>query len=300
MTRVLVLGRRGQLARALADVRWPDGWTPTFAGRDTLDLLRPETIAPFLDAEAPDVVINTAAYTAVDAAEADPQGAFALNSEAPTALAEACRVGGRLLLHLSTDYVFAGDGGAPYGEEAATGPLNVYGRSKAAGEERVMASDPDAVVARTSWLLSPGSGFVRAILSRLALGETVRVIEDQRGNPTHADDLAQALVALTAARLSGIGSGGLLHMAGPQDASWFDLASAMGEATGRKSHVQPVKSAEYATQAVRPFDSRISVIRLKSVYGIALTPWTAWITETAQLGHIRAQKGVETRQQSGV
>jgi dTDP-4-dehydrorhamnose reductase len=300
VTRVLVLGRFGQLARALAATPWPDGWTPAFAGRETLDLTRPEGIAPLLADQAPDLVINTAAFTAVDAAETDVPAAYALNADAPQALAEACLDQGRALIHLSTDYVFSGDGGAPHAEDAPTAPLNVYGRSKADGEQRVMAANPDALVVRTAWLLSPRSGFVRAILSRATAGAPLRVVSDQRGNPTRASDLAAALADIAGKKLSGVGSGGLLHAAGQDPATWFDLGEALALAAGRPAgSVQAIDSETHNSVAVRPRDSRLDVTRLKSVYGITLPGWTAWITETAQLGLIGAANGVETRQQSG-
>lgn len=300
MTRVLVLGRYGQLARALAATPLPDNWTAGFAGRETLDLTRPETIAPFLVEQAPDVIINTAAFTAVDAAETDEPSAFALNAEAPAAIAEACRAQSRLLIHLSTDYVFSGDGGAPYAETAAVAPLNAYGRSKAEGERRVLAADPDALIMRTAWVLSPQSGFVRAILSRAMAGAPLRVVSDQCGNPTRAADLAAAVVEIAASRLSGVGSGGLLHTAGHASATWFDLAQALAAVAGRPvGSVQAIDSETHSSVAVRPRDSRLDVTRLQSVWGIVLPAWTAWITETAQLGLIGAANGVETRQQSG-
>lgn len=281
MTRVLVLGRNGQLARALAATAWPDGWATAFAGRETLDLTRPEAIAPYLAAQAPDVVINTAAYTAVDAAETEEAAAFALNADAPSVLAEACRAGGRLLIHLSTDYVFSGDGGAPYAEDAPVAPLNVYGRSKAEGERRVLAADPDALIIRTAWLLSRDSGFINAIRSRLLAGETVRVVDDQLGSPTFVRDLAAALPALAAARRAGRGDAGLLHVAGPQQASWLDLAHALALSIDRIEGVKCVDSATYAAIAPRPADSRLDVTKLRSAYGISLRAWTAAITETA-------------------
>ena len=281
MTRVLVLGRHGQLARALSVTPWPVGWAAEFAGRDNLDLRRPETIKAFLSARAPDVVINTAAYTAVDAAETDEAAAFALNAAAPGALAEACRADGRLLIHISTDYVFAGDGGAPYGEEAAVAPINVYGRSKAGGERRVLAADPDALIARSSWLLSPDGGFVRAIRARLQAVETVRVVCDQRGSPTSTLELAAALLKLVEARRRGIGAGGLLHVAGAEDATWFEIAHHLAAAADRPNAVIPVESADYPTVAARPADSRLAVTKLRSVYGIELGSWTAATMETA-------------------
>jgi dTDP-4-dehydrorhamnose reductase len=300
VTRVLVLGRHGQLARALAATPWPDGWTPAFAGREALDLVRPETIAPFLVEQAPDLVINTAAHTAVDAAETDQAAAFALNAEAPAALADACRVQGRLFLHLSTDYVFSGDGGAPYAEDAPVAPLNVYGRSKAEGERRVLTAHPDALIVRTAWLLSPHSGFVRAILSRALAGEASRVVRDQRGNPTRAADLAAALVEIARQGRAGAAPGGILHAAGHASATWFELAEALAALAGRPGgSVQAIESDRHHSVAARPRDSRLDVTRLQSAHGVTLPGWTSWITETAQLGLIVAPKGVETRQQSG-
>ena len=299
MTRVLVLGRSGQLARALAATAWPEGWTPAFVGRETLDLTRLEAIAPWLSAHAPDVVINTAAYTAVDRAETAEAAAFALNADAPSVLAEACRAHGCLLIHLSTDYVFSGDGGAPYAEDAPVAPLNVYGRSKAEGERRVLAGAPDALVVRTAWLLSPDAGFIRAILSRLQSGQTVRVVADQRGSPTLAADLASVLLQIAVARMSGTGAGGLLHATGIRHANWLEIAQALAQHAGRPGAIEAIDSLAYGHPAPRPADSRLDVTKLRSVYGIQLPPWTAWIAETARLGLIPASKGVETRQQSG-
>lgn len=301
MTRVLVLGRSGQLARALAEVPAPEGWAVTFAGRDRLNLTRVETIAPFIAEAAPDVVINTAAYTAVDRAESEAEAAFLLNAEAPRALAEAAAGSGAVLLHLSTDYVFGGEPGAPFEEDAPTAPLQVYGASKAEGERRVLAACSDAVVVRTSWLLSGQSGFVRAILSRAARGETLRVVDDQCGNPTQAADLAAALMRIAATRLAGGGGGGLLHAAGPLPATWHELAVRLVRAAPETSNsaINAVSSEAFAAAARRPADSRLDVTKLKSAYGIGLRPWTDWITETARQSLSSAAIGVETGQQSG-
>ena len=302
MTRVLVLGSAGQLARALARATPPEGWALEFAGRERCDLTRPDAARDLIMTAKPDVVINTAAYTAVDRAESEPELAHALNAEAPLVLAEATRRGGSLLIHVSTDYVFGGVAGAPFAEADPVAPLQTYGRSKAEGERRVVAADPGALVVRTAWLISEMSGFVRAISSRALRGETLKVVDDQRGNPTHADDLAAALLGVAQRRLAGLGEGGLLHVAGPLAATWHELATAIisrlepGEA--ELSRPSPIASSEYGAPAARPQDSRLDVTRLKSIWDMELRPWTAWAAETAQVGQSSALFGVEKGQQS--
>lgn len=299
MTRVLVLGRQGQLAQALAQVTWPTGWHLDLAGRDALDLNQIERIEPFISDRPADIIINTAAYTEVDRAESEVEPAFRLNAEAPEAVADACRASGRLLIHVSTDYVFGGAGEAPYREDDPVAPLNVYGRSKAEGERRVRAADPGATIARTSWLMSPTQGFAQAMLRRVQAGAALRVVADQCGTPTLANDLAQALVRLSADRYSGRGGPGPLHLAGPEAASWHDLAVAMTAAVAPDRVVTPICAREYGAGATRPADSRLDVSRLLSIHGIQLRPWSAWITDLAQSGLIWAANGVETGQQSG-
>ena len=303
MTRVLVLGRSGQLARTLARATPPNGWTLDFAGRERADLLRPDDLRDLIQAERPDVVINTAAYTAVDRAEAEPVVAYAINANAPQAIAEAAGRAGSVLIHVSTDYVFGGGSGGPFPEVAPVAPLQVYGASKAEGERRVLAADPQAVVVRTAWLLSEMSGFVRAVTSRALAGEPLRVVDDQCGSPTHAADLAAALLTIAERRLAGVGGAGLLHVAGPLEATWHELAGALvGALDAGKAKLSaplPISSSEYGAPAPRPRDSRLDVTRLKSSWGMELRPWTAWVAETAKVGQSSAPIGVEKGQQSG-
>lgn len=307
MTRVLVLGRAGQLAQALAAAAPPPGWSLEFAGRERLDLARPETVASLIRSAGPAVVINAAAYTAVDRAEAERDAAFAVNAEGAGAAAEAARAAGALLLHVSTDFVFDGRKGAPYLEDDATAPLQVYGASKAEGERRVLAAAPDAVVARTAWLFSArGRNFVTAVRGRLLTGEVLRVVDDQRGCPTCADDLAAALLAVAAARLGGRGPAGPLHLTNAGEASWRELALAVagalpggGPDDGR---ILAVSTAEYGAPAPRPADSRLDGARLASAFGLRLRPWREALAEVMEKlgrGLEAAPKSVETRQQSG-
>lgn len=299
MTRVLVLGRSGQLARALADAAWPAGWSVEFAGRGDLDLTRLDLVESHLADRAPDLIVNTAGYTAVDRAETEPEAAFRLNAEAPEVVAQAARRLGAALIHLSTDYVFGGAGAAPFAEEDQPSPVNAYGGSKAEGERRVRAADPDALVARTAWLLSPDAGFVRAILVRALAGEALRVVDDQRGSPTRAADLAEALARIAEARLAGRTPGGILHVAGSEPATWFDIASAMIASACPEARVEPIASADHGAAAPRPADSRLDVSRLAAIHGLSLPPWRSWVTEMAKLGLISARSGVESRQHSG-
>lgn len=299
MTRVLVLGRRGQLARALASTPWPVGWRVAFAGRDDVDLAGIEAIPEILNQARPDVVINTAAYTAVDAAEDHREAAFTLNAEVPAAVAQACCAAGRLLIHLSTDYVFGGTDEGPYDEAARPDPVNVYGRSKAEGEARTLAACPDATVVRTAWLMSADSGFLATMARRAATGEPLRVVDDQRGNPTLAADLAAALVRVAADRLAGRGAPGLLHMAGPSEATWFDVARAVVATLNPGADLQPISSFDYVSKAQRPRDSRLDVLRLQHIHGIALRPWPEWVAEAARGCHILAASRLEDRHQSG-
>ena len=293
MTRVLVVGRRGQLARALAATAWPAGWDVVFAGRETLDLGDLDALDRFLTEAAPEVVINTAAYTAVDRAEAEPELAFHLNAAAPERLARICRASGTSLIQVSTDYVFGATGTGPYSEDDAVGPVNVYGRSKAEGEGRVLAANPDALIVRTAWLLSPGSGFIAAIAGQALHRRPLRVVADQHGNPTRASDLAEALVSLTGTRMAGGRASGVLHVAGPEFASWHEIAVAIMASIDKGVAVSPVATSDYATPAQRPRDSRLNVARLSSIHGMALRPWSEWITETARLGLIAAANRVE-------
>ena len=299
MTRVLVLGKNGQLARALAAAAWPEDWRVRYVGREALDLAALDGIGPFLTGARPDVVINTAAYTAVDEAEREPEAARRLNAEAPARIAQATRRAGSLLVHLSTDYVFGAAGPGPFAEDAAVAPANVYGRSKAEGEAAVLATDPNAVVVRTAWLLSPQSGFVRAILRQGAAGRPFRVVEDQQGNPTRASDLAAAIIAVAQGRTLGRGAPGLLHAAGCETATWFQLARALVQGAGLQAAIEPIRLDAWPSAATRPPDSRLSVRKLATDYGLVMPGWSQWVAELAQSGPESVAQSVETRQQSG-
>ena len=198
--RLAVTGREGQVATALARAGALAGIEVVRLGRPELDLERPETIAPALQAVRPDVVVSAAAYTAVDQAESEPERARRINAQAPGVLAEAAARLGAPIVHLSTDYVFDGEKRAPYTEADATGPVTVYGATKLQGEQAVAAGHPRHVILRTAWVYAPwGKNFVRTMLRLAEAREEVGVVADQHGCPTYAPDIADAVLAIAAA-----------------------------------------------------------------------------------------------------
>lgn len=270
MRSVLIFGRDGQLARALAASARERGLAWEALGRAELDLadLRVEldlAIAAAVSARSPDVVINASGYTAVDRAEDEPDAAFRLNRDAVGAMARASAMARVPFVHLSTDYVFDGQGGAPYAESDPVRPLGVYGASKAAGEAAVAAAGGAAVVLRTSWVYSgEGSNFLLTMLRLAAERDEVSVVADQRGRPTWARDLAQAVLAAA----EGLGAGALvncpvLHVAGDGEATWAEFAQAIFDGSrargGAFARVRPIATLDYPTRAVRPADARLDL-----------------------------------------
>lgn len=279
--RVLVAGRRGQLATALIERLPRDGHEVVALGRPDLDLTERDSILRVIGDTNPDAVVNAAAYTAVDRAEEDRDLAFAVNTIGPAMLAAACAGRDLPFLHLSTDYVFSGEGGAPYDEEAEPAPLGTYGASKLAGERAAMAANPRTAVIRTAWLCGPdGSNFVKTMLRLGEEREAVSVVADQRGAPTFAADLADA-IALMLPRLVAAPAGdagfGIFHLTGAPHTTWHGFAEAIFEgaaARGRKvPRLSAITTAEYPTPARRPPDGRLNCGRILQVHGIRPADW---------------------------
>lgn len=276
MTRILATGATGQLGQALAAA------SPAVValGREALDFDRPESIAQALAAHKPDLVINAAAYTAVDAAETHEAAAMRVNRDGPAELARSCAAHGIPLIHVSTDYVFDGTKGAPYVETDTPAPLGVYGASKRAGEEAVLASGARAVVVRTSWVYAAtGRNFVRTLVAAAAKNPTLRVVGDQAGCPTAAPDLARALLAIADRLLAGWrdGYGGIVHAAGAGSTTWHGLAVALFEERARRGEpapeILPITTRDWPTPVRRPADSRLDQALLLARFGIAMPPW---------------------------
>jgi len=271
----LVIGKSGQLARALASKAGV-----TAVGRGELDLLRADEseIANLLDASRCEALINAAAYTAVDRAESDVENAFALNQRAPRLLAMACTRAKIPLVHVSTDYVFDGAKSAPYVESDPTGPLNVYGASKAAGENDVLAGGGRAAVIRTSWVYGAhASNFLTTMLQLAASRAEVDVVNDQHGAPTWAADLATACYTAAERMTQGDESAtGLLHFAGAGEATWATFAEEIFEQARLRglpaAKVRAISSLEYPTVAQRPQNSRLDTSRFETIFGPP-RPW---------------------------
>jgi dTDP-4-dehydrorhamnose reductase len=270
--RIAVIGKSGQLARSLAYVA--DGQNElVFFGKEELDLLDEKPLLDTLSAASCEVVINCAAYTAVDFAEDEPEAAYALNVTAVAHLSNVCKRLNAFFIHVSTDYVFDGKGVAPYKEEDATNPQSVYGSTKRKGEEVLLTSGVPCIIARTSWLYSPfGKNFYKTIRQRLAANQPLKVVNDQKGVPTSALDLARALLYL-AANHPQVARPEIIHISNTGATTWYDFAMAIAEGLGFESKITPVDSSAFVTKAKRPAYSVLSTEKLAGQFGCLMRPW---------------------------
>jgi dTDP-4-dehydrorhamnose reductase len=287
---ILVTGGSGQLATALEAAAPSHGLTISRVGRPALDFDRPASLAEVFAETAPWLVVNAAAYTAVDLAEDNADAAFRANRDGPAELARLCEAAEIPLIHVSTDYVFDGNKGAEYVEADATNPQGVYGASKLAGELAVIGACSRAIVLRTSWVYSPiGKNFVRTMLAAAQRGASLRVVADQHGCPTSSSDLACAILAI-AGRLAGDGwdhdLAGIYHAAGTGETTWHELATATFEAAARHGMappaVEPISTGQWPTKARRPPDSRLDCARLEAVFGLRLPHWRDGLARTIE------------------
>lgn len=270
MTGIIVFGKSGQVARELAR-RMPHA---RFLGREAADLDDPASAAAAIAQARPMLVINAAAWTDVDGAEANERAATRVNAEAPGEMARACARGGIPFLHISTDYVFDGSGSAPWGEDAPAAPLGAYGRSKRLGEVLVAEAAGAHAILRTSWVFSAhGRNFVSTMLRLGAARDTLRIVDDQIGGPTPAADIARALDTIATAFAAGMGHTGLYHFAGRPEVSWAGFAREIFAQAGMGVAVEPIPSRDYPTPAARPGNSRLDCARIARDYGIAAPDW---------------------------
>lgn len=281
--RVLVTGREGQVVRALLERgAGVPGLELIAVGRPELDLTVPGSGAAVVRRIAPDVVINAAAYTAVDQAEDEPELAMRVNGEAAGELAEAARDLGAPIIQLSTDYVFDGRKPEPYVEEDPVGPIGVYGRSKLLGEERVRASNPDHLILRTAWVYSPwGRNFVKTMLTLARTRREVGVVTDQKGSPTSASDIADAIFTVLRAWSAGDSrdAGRTLHVAGSGTATWFEFAVHIFSLAVRyglpSAMTRPILTSDYPTKAGRPACSMLDSSAFLRRFGYRSPEWRA-------------------------
>ena len=278
--KVLVFGQTGQVARELAR-RMPLGVSAEFLGRDRADLSDPAACAAAVATTDADVVINAAAWTAVDKAEAEEAAALVVNGAAPGAMARAAAARGLPFLHISTDYVFDGAGDQPFRVDHPTAPLGAYGRTKLAGEQAVQAAGGAHVILRTSWVVSAhGANFVKTMLRLGAERDSLNVVADQIGGPTPAADIADALYVMAAGLLAGK-PGGVQHFAGGPDGSWADFARAIMARAGLACAIHDIPSSAYPTPARRPLNSRLECSGL-AAFGLQRPDWRAGLDKILQ------------------
>lgn len=277
--RVLVAGAGGQVGRELMGLRAPADIEMTGLYREALDICHADAVHAAFDQTKPDIMVNLAAYTAVDKAEDEPLPAFAANRDGAGMLAQACRRRGIPLLHVSTDYVFDGAKQGAWREDDPIGPIGVYARSKAEGEQLVRDALDQHVIVRTSWVFgAQGHNFVRTMLGRLGKSDELRVVDDQRGCPTAAADLARALMAIARRMLADPdGVAGTYHFANQGPTTWFRFAQAIFARA--KAHgldvprVVPISTSGYPTKATRPANSELDCAKVVATFGVQRPPW---------------------------
>lgn len=281
--KMLVTGRDGQVGWELARALQPLGDVVAL-GREQVDLVFPDSLRERVLSERPAVIVNAAAYTAVDRAESEPDIATRINGEAPAALARVAREIDALLIHYSTDYVFDGANPDPYRESDAPNPINEYGRSKLAGERAIAAVDCRHVILRTQWVFGPrGGNFLRTILRLAGEREQLRVVADQFGAPTSARLIADVTAQLIGRFAGGQErTGGVFHLAAAGRASWYDYASFVIStarmlptlaAALKAQSIEPIATADYPLPARRPANAILDCTRLERTFGLAMPPW---------------------------
>ena len=285
--RVLVTGARGQVGAEL--VRALEGRAQVVAhDHASLDLSQPEAIRARIREARPEVIVNAGAYTAVDRAESEVDLARAVNGVAPGVIAEEAKRAGALLIHYSTDYVFDGTKTSPYVETDPTGPVSAYGRTKLEGEQAIAASGCAHTILRTSWIYAPrGKNFLLTMLALAAKQSQLRVVDDQRGAPTSAAQLARATMELIGMDPDRVAqASGIYHATAGGEVTWFGFAQAIFDSWARragpgfaKPHVTPIATREYPTPARRPAYSVLSNAKLERAFGIRLGDWRSGMEE---------------------
>jgi dTDP-4-dehydrorhamnose reductase len=281
--KVLVFGAGGQVGYEVSRAAWPPGFAVVPLDRAAADVADGIAVAAALARERPDLVVNLAAYTAVDRAESEPDLAWKTNCAGAATVAARCGDADIPLVHFSTDYIFDGAKPTPYMEDDPVAPLGVYGASKEAGERAVRAALARHVILRTAWVYGVhGANFVKTILRHAAREPALRVVADQTGAPTAAADLAAAVVVIARQIAQGAGQGGAaqwgtFHLTGAGAVSWHGFAEAIVDSAapflGRRPQIVPIASAEYRAAARRPANSLLDCGKIGQVYGIRPRPW---------------------------
>lgn len=273
--RILVTGSKGQLGSEIARLAKSNSTDQfTFVDIDEMDLGNKDAIEKYFEDKQFDTIINCAAYTAVDKAEEDSVLAYKINAEAAGTIATICQRKSIRLIHISTDYVFDGEGNRPIAEDAKPNPLSVYGKSKLEGEQAVLRILDNAYVIRTAWVYSTfGKNFVKTIAKLAREREVLNVVDDQIGSPTYARDLAVAILQIASTIKNEGDVPGIYHYSNEGAISWFDLASFIVRYYGLSCKVNPIPSEEYKTLAIRPRFSVLNKRRIKETFGVEIPYW---------------------------
>jgi len=269
---ILVTGANGQLGKELKQLEhsYP-AYKFIFLSREDLPIHHFELVRNFFKGYHPQYLINCAAYTAVDKAESEKELAFQVNGEAVGVLAAVCKEYGTHFLHISTDYVFDGNGTAPYRPDAPTNPQSVYGASKLMGEQQAVAFNAESIIIRTSWVYSAfGKNFVKTMMKLMAEREDISVVNDQVGSPTYAADLAGVIMHIID---SGKWAPGIYHYSNEGVINWYEFALAIKEISQSACRVHPIPSSQYPTPAKRPSYSVMDTSGLSQIWPVAPRPW---------------------------
>ena len=282
MKKILVTGANGQLGQCLQKISSQfEEFEFIFTDSETLDITIKEEVNDFFWQNAPDFCINAAAYTAVDLAETDVEKAFLVNADGTENLAEACAENNAQFIHVSTDYVFDGENNLAYTEEDFTNPLGVYGASKLAGDELALEVNPCSVILRTSWVYSEfGKNFVKTMLNLFATKEELSIVADQFGQPTNANDLAEAIMKIIKSEKI---TPGIFNFSNLGRISWFDFAEKIAELSDAKIKLNAIETSQYPTPAKRPKNSVLDLDKISKTYGVQLKPWEESLEDCVQI-----------------
>jgi dTDP-4-dehydrorhamnose reductase len=277
MKKILVIGAKGQLGNEFQNLAKKYSFQFFFYDVAEMDITNKELVEKGIAALKPDYLINCAAYTAVDKAEVDKELAFAINANAVKYLAQACTDNDVKFIHISTDYVFSGEGKEPYREDDSLSPINVYGASKLKGEQEAVAGNKDVVIIRTAWVYSIyGNNFVKTMLRLMKSKPEISVVADQVGSPTYAHDLAEAIMQII---ISGKWAPGVYHFTNNGVISWFDFASEIKNQSMLSCKVNPITTEQYPTPAKRPKYSVLDKTKIQQTFGIKLKDWRESLRE---------------------
>ena len=283
MKKILIIGGNGQLGNCLNKLisEYALDYEFHFTDYDTLDITNQKQINEYFSEYEPHYCINVSAYTAVDLAEQEKEKAFAINAEGVKYLAEACAEKGIDLIHISTDYVFDGNINIPYSEDDFTNPLSVYGASKLEGENLALENNPKTIIIRTSWLYSEfGKNFVKTMLNLFSTKDELNVVADQFGQPTNANDLAEAIMKIISTEEKEYG---IFHFSNYSETTWFDFAKKIAELSKSKIKINPISTEQYPTPAKRPMRSTMCLDKIENSYNIEPKYWENSLEECMEI-----------------